>query len=211
MIVVADFELDVQSYCRQFAEIAFPRPDNCPNCGQLGKLIGHGSYPRHPCDHERPLLIRVKRFLCHACHRTVSLLPSFCLPYRHYLAKTIQSVLDLRNQGSSWKTIRQRFFPADLPSPTTCREWVAAFAKASPVYLEHLLRQLASWQLAPGRLELAVAAISAQSGAPRQLLAAVPHLVTWLQECGIGSTLGTARWLPTLCCWGYVVKLGRVV
>lgn len=212
VIIIAEFALDVQSYAREFSQIVFPRPDNCPNCGQAGELVGHGSYRRRPCDPEHTFLIRVKRFLCNACHRTISLLPSFCLPHRHYLAETIQSVLLLRIQaGSSWNAIRRRFHPYDLPSLTTCREWVATFAKASPLYVEHLLRQLANWQLAPGRLELAVADISAQLSAPRQLLAAVPHLAAWLEEHRVGLLQSTARWLPTLARWGHAAKLGRVV
>ena len=211
VIIVADFGLDVRSYCREFSKIVFPRPDNCPKCGQANQFVGHGSYPRHPYDPEHSFLIHVKRFLCNACHGTVSLLPSFCLPHRHYLAKTIQSVLVLRNQGSSWAAIRQRFLPADVPSLTTCREWVAAFAKASPLYLEYLLRQLASWQLAPGRLELAVADISAESSAPRQLVAAIPHLAAWLEKYRIGLTERAVGWLPALARWGHAAKLGRVV
>lgn len=212
MVIFAELGSDVESYVHQFSKIVFHRPDTCPNCGQPDKLIGHGSYPRHPCDSEHTFLIRVKRFLCNACRHTVSLLPSFCLPYRHYLAQTIEVVIVLRNQAvSSWNAIRQRFRPTDLPSLTTCREWVAAFAKASPLYLDHLLRQLANWQLAPGRLELAVAAISAQSSAPRQLLAAVPHLLAWLEQCGMGLPQKSTGLLPTLARWGHGAKLGRMV
>lgn len=213
MVIVAEFGLDVQSYARQFFEIVFSRPDNCPNCGQLNKLVGHGSYPRHPCDPERtPFIIRVKRFFCLVCHRTVSILPSFCLPHRHYLAATIQIVLDLRyRSSSSWRNICQRFHPNELPSRTTCREWVDAFAGRSSLYLAHLQHQLASWQLAPGRLELALDDIAAQPSAPHQLLAAVPHLVAWLKERGICPSAEPAKWLPTLARWGHAAKLGRLI
>jgi hypothetical protein len=213
MFIVAEFGLDVQSYARQFAEIVFPKPDNCPNCGQRNQLVGHGSYPRHPCNPERtPFLIRVKRFFCLVCHRTVSILPSFCLPHRHYLAATIQSVLDLRHRStSSWKDVRQRFYPSDLPSLTTCREWADVFAKRSLLYLAHLQRQLATWQLVSGRLELALDDIADQPSAPRQLLAAVPHLVAWLEKSGISEIHRSDGWLATLARWGHGAKLGRMV
>jgi hypothetical protein len=213
MVIVADLGSDVQMYARQFSEIVFPRPENCPNCGQPGELVGHGSYPRHPCNPERTrLIIRVKRFFCLVCHRTVSILPSFCLPHRHYLAATIQIVLDLRyRSASSWQNIRQRFHPNDLPSQTTCREWVAAFGRRSPLYLAHLQRQLASWQLAPGRIEMALDDIAAQPSVPCQLLAAVPHLAAWLKERGIGPVNEPTKWLPTLVRWGYGASIGRLV
>lgn len=213
MVIVADFDLDVQMYARQFSTIVFPRPDNCPNCGKANKLVGHGSYQRHPCSHEpAPPLIRVKRFFCVVCHRTTSILPCFCLPHRHYLAATIQIVLDLRHRSAfSWQNIRQRFHPNDLPSLTTCREWVTAFAERSPLYLAHLQHQLAKWQLAPGRLELAVDDIAAQPSVPRQLLAAVPHLVAWLKERGIRPLAEPDKWLPTLARWGHGAKAGRLV
>src|SRR3990170_1617307 len=106
MIILAAFGPDVQLYQRQFGQLVFPRPKTCPRCDAADHLIGHGSYPRSVCDHNEALAIRVKRFLCTMCRHTISLLPSFCVPYRHYLAGVIQRVLDLRFQKQpSWATL----------------------------------------------------------------------------------------------------------
>lgn len=113
--------------------------------------------------------------------------------------------------GSSWKTIRSRFSPSELPSLVTCREWTTAFANASAIYLEHLLRQLANWQLAPGRLELAVDDISTKPSPAGQLLAAVPHLLAWLHGHGVQAPTGGIDWLATLSRWGHAAKFGRLV
>jgi hypothetical protein len=139
-------------------------------------------------------------------------LPSFCLPQRHYGASTVQAVLDWRFEASeSWRRVRQHLLPTDLPTVTTCREWVKAFTDASGRYLGHLLRQLSQWQLAPGKLELLVADIAGFSHPPRQLVAAVPHLVAWLREQGLQVAEGHRRWLCTLSWWGNAAKVGRVV
>lgn len=221
MIILADFRSDVQRYQREFDQHAFPRPQTCPECA-ANHLIGHGSYPRHVCDHHQAFAIRVKRLLCTACRRTISLLPSFCLPYRHYLAAVIQRVLDLRfQQNASWSTIRRHFAPAELPALSTCRAWVKAFALIAERALATLLRQLATWQQQLAKLELLIAELGALPAGPerarakpvacRQLLAAVPHLVAWLQDKGLSLPQAGSRWLSTLTRWGQAMNLGRLV
>lgn len=212
VVIVVDFGLDVHAYRRQFAQLPVVVPKTCPHCNATGCLSGHGSYPRHVCDRTEAVPIRVKRLCCHLCHRTVSLLPSFCLSYRHYGTDTIQTVLSLRVAGAaSWRVIGQCLLPSELPTRTTCREWVKAFSAASPHYLSHLLRQLALWQLAPGKLELVLAEVGAAPTKPQQLVRAVPHLVAWLHEQGWRLVEGSQRWLSTLWQWGSGAKLGRLV
>jgi hypothetical protein len=212
VVIVAEFGPDVQHYARQFAHLTFPRPRNCPHCEVLDRLIGHGSYSRNAVDPLQAIPIRVKRFLCAACRKTVSILPTFCLPWRHYQTATIQTVLDLRFavQGS-WSAMRRRFLPSDLPTQTTCREWVATLAQHSAPYLQQLLRHLARWQLAPGKIEIAVEDLAGVADAPRQLLAAVPHLVAFLRDSGLNLTESGSRWLATLWQWGHSQKLGRLI
>ncbi|MBI4333544.1 MAG: hypothetical protein HY673_19955 [Chloroflexi bacterium] len=212
MVIVADFGSDVQTYCSEFPKLIFSKPKTCPNCAAARKLIGHGSYARHVCDHQQVFSIRVKRLFCTTCRRTISLLPSFCLSYRHYLTLVIQSVLSLRIQhNSSWNTIRQGFLPSDLPALSTCREWMSAFSQASGKYLQELLQQMSAWQLAPGKLELLIAELSVFSSQAQQLVAAVPHLVVWLRDSGLNLPNGSAKWLRTLWQWGHGAKLGRLV
>ena len=75
---------------------SFPFPDLtsalCPNC-RAGTLEKHGFYKRYliePCF-EGEIIIR--RFCCHSCYRTVSLLPSFCHPKRSYSLLAVFGVL----------------------------------------------------------------------------------------------------------------------
>ena len=154
----------------------------------------------------------MKRLLCTICRHTVSLLPSFCLPYRRYRTAVIQRVLDLRyRQQASWAAIRQRFIPSELPVLSTCRAWVSAFARFAEHALATVLKQLALWQWQPGKLELVLAELAVLVKGPAQLIAAVPYLVTWLREGGFAVPEGVGRWLATLTRWGLVAKLGRLI
>ncbi len=212
MVIVADFGSDVQRYQSEFSHLCFPAPRSCPHCAAAKDLVGHGSYRRPACDENQFFVIRVKRFLCSLCRHTVSLLPSFCLPHRRYLASTIQTVLSLRFETqSSWQAIGQRFLPSEVPALSSCREWTGNFARASELYLHALLYQLATWQLAPGKLELALADIAGFPQGPCQLVAVVPHLVAWLGDQGLKIGEAGQKWLPTLWQWGHGFKLGRLV
>lgn len=212
MIIVVNLSDDVQRYAEEFAELLFPRPASCPQCGAPGKLVGHGSYPRAVTTPTDAVAIRVKRLLCTACRHTLALLPSFCLPFRHYQTATIQTVLTWRVDGqTSWSAIERRLTPADLPTRTTCREWVAAFRRASARYLPHLLQQLATWTVRSVSLEGVVAELATVPSGPAQLIAAVPHLVAWLAEVGVRVMEGRRGWLATLGQWGNGAKLGRLV
>ncbi|MBN1459833.1 MAG: hypothetical protein JXA57_09855 [Armatimonadetes bacterium] len=74
------------------------RPSRCPHCGHPAWLeevlwiVGHGSYPRTvfvPWKRR----IRVRRFRCKSCGKTMSVLAHWILPYRRYCATVILSCL----------------------------------------------------------------------------------------------------------------------
>ena len=212
MVIVVDYGEDVQHYAEAFGDLRFPRPSACPQCATPGHFVGHGSYGRTVTDPTQTVAIRVKRLLCTVCRHTVALLPTFCLPFRHYQTATIQTVLTLRTAGlASWRALARRFAPADLPSRTTCREWVAAFCHASARYLPHLIQTLARGTVRSVALEVAVADLARVPSAAEQLIAAVPHLVAWLREVGVVVAEGSRSWLGTLGQWGNGAKLGRLV
>src|SRR5208282_4490247 len=54
---------------------------HCPQCQAKHPLTAHGFYTRTLIDTTFDGVIRVRRYLCQACRRTVSLLPEFTLPY----------------------------------------------------------------------------------------------------------------------------------
>lgn len=71
----------IQQYLDEIKDPDRYRPKSCPLCHSPHPLYGHGFYSRTLEDMGFADSIRVRRYLCPFCHRTVSLLPQFALPY----------------------------------------------------------------------------------------------------------------------------------
>ena len=81
MQILHPFAGSVQQYNEQLSNPDAHRPSHCPQCQTKRPLSAHGFYTRTLIDTAFDGVIRVRRYLCHACRRTVSLLPEFILPY----------------------------------------------------------------------------------------------------------------------------------
>jgi len=81
MQILHPFTGSVQQYLGQLDDRESPRPRHCPQCQAKRPLTAHGFYLRTIIDVAFDGEIRVRRYLCEACRRTVSLLPEFALPY----------------------------------------------------------------------------------------------------------------------------------
>jgi transposase-like protein len=81
MQILHPFAGSVQQYAEQLADPDCYRPGYCPQCQTKHPLTAHGFYTRTLIDTVYDGVIRVRRYLCQACQRTVSLLPEFVLPY----------------------------------------------------------------------------------------------------------------------------------
>ena len=81
MQILHPFAGSVQQYNEQLSNPDAHRPSHCPQCQTKRPLSAHGFYKRTLIDTAFDGVIRVRRYLCHACRRTVSLLPEFILPY----------------------------------------------------------------------------------------------------------------------------------
>jgi hypothetical protein len=82
MQILHPFAGSVQQYLDQLDDdLESPRPRHCPQCPAKQPLTAHGFYIRTIIDVAFDGEIRVRRYLCEACRRTVSLLPEFALPY----------------------------------------------------------------------------------------------------------------------------------
>lgn len=96
MQILHPFTGSAQQYA---AEIATPdryRPDHCPQCQTPHSLIAHGFYSRTLVDVGFDDSIRVRRYLCRSCKRTVSLLPEFALPYLRFSVSILSLFLVAR-------------------------------------------------------------------------------------------------------------------
>ena len=81
MQILHPFTGSVQQYTEQLTNPDCYRPGHCPQCHTKHPLTAHGFYMRTLIDAAFDGVIRVRRYLCQACQRTVSLLPEFVLPY----------------------------------------------------------------------------------------------------------------------------------
>jgi transposase-like protein len=81
MQILHPFAGSVQQYTEQLADPDSYRPGHCPQCQAKHPLTAHGFYTRTLIDTAFDGVIRVRRYLCQTCQRTVSLLPEFSLPY----------------------------------------------------------------------------------------------------------------------------------
>ena len=86
----------IQQYLQEISDPGRYRPEGCPQCQARCPLIAHGFYCRSLVDIAFDGVIRVRRYLCRLCKRTVSLLPEFALPYLRFSLSIISLFLVTR-------------------------------------------------------------------------------------------------------------------
>ncbi len=212
MVIVVEFGLEVQAYGERFDRLEFPRPTVCPGCQVEGRLIGHGGYWRHPLDPTRRFRIKIKRWFCCGCRRTLSLLPSFLLRFRWYLLAVIQTVVVARfEQHRSWGQLTAECSVAGAPSPRTVRRWCRAFATQAPAWLAAVQTTLAEHDPAAPVLDpLGPAAGAVES--PHALLQAALHLLAWAKTRWAElAGHGPGDRLRFLWHWGHGRGLARLI
>ena len=97
-------------------------PRQCPSCGQFA-IIGHGRRIRQAHDHIHDS-IRVRRGLCNHCHRTLTVLPAWCVPSSCYSLPARQQACDRLAAGNPLEqAVPHCRHPDRLPDPSTLRRW----------------------------------------------------------------------------------------
>jgi hypothetical protein len=89
MQILHPFRGSIQQYEQELFNPDRYRPAHCPLCHGPDPLRGHGFYCRTLVDVNYDGSIRVRRYLCLLCRRTVSLLPEFVLPYLRFAVQVI--------------------------------------------------------------------------------------------------------------------------
>lgn len=129
MQILHPFRGSIQKYLQEIADPDRYRPDGCPLCQARCSLIAHGFYCRTLVDVAFDGVIRVRRYLCRLCKRTVSLLPEFALPYLRFSLAVISLFLAARLlQGQS---LREAAGAASQPHMPYQRGqfWIRRFQK----------------------------------------------------------------------------------
>jgi hypothetical protein len=212
MVIVTDFGCLVHEYVERCSGLVFPRPNECPHCRVVDTLIGHGFYERKALSQTAAYVLRIKRWYCNACQRTVSLLPSFLLRFRHYLLDVIQSVVVTRFEDeASWAQVSQRCAVEDAPSSRAIRRWCAAWAEHASTWLASVQRTLAEHDATSPLLD-PLGEAAGPRDAPRALLQAALHLLAWAKtQWSALVEYGLKDRFRFLWHWGAGRGLGRLV
>lgn len=206
MLIVFGYPESVKRYQAEYEYLEISRPEDCPLCQAVGQMIGHGSYRRKVRDRAAAYWIRVRRWLCKACGRTVSALPDVVMRRRWYVTGSIQEILWLRyGEKLSWEGIEKQI--EDTPHLRTMQRWSRAFEAKAATWLAWIARVLAEQDSRMAWLE--------QGGGHRggeRLLEGALHLLEWAK--GHWRELagyGLVDWLRFLWAWGWEQGLGRPV
>lgn len=93
MIVPFETEQSLEQYAELGKKNDFPEVERCPVCRGVVRLKRHGFYWRNAIEDEREYRILICRLKCPSCEKTVSLLPSFLLPYfQHTLRQVVTEI-----------------------------------------------------------------------------------------------------------------------
>ena len=180
MQILHPFAGSVQQYAEQLADPDRYRPDHCPQCQTKHPLTAHGFYIRTLIDTAFDGVIRVRRYLCQACQRTVSLLPEFVLPYLRSSLTVIALFLIARLLQA--QTLHGATQTAPPPMPYQRGQfWVRRF-RAQAAALCATLAALTQPAPAPGFVHRALAMLESIGwiAAHRFLFAGVRcHLLGW--------------------------------
>jgi len=126
------FSGSIQQYIEQISsceETNRCRPTSCPQCESKQALVCHGFYKRTVTDVDCDCVIRVRRFLCSACRRTVSLLPEFALPYLRFTIMVIGAFLKARLLfGQTMKGAAESAHQSVMPYQRG-QQWVRRFRR----------------------------------------------------------------------------------
>lgn len=188
--------ISIQQYMEQIDDPDSCRPSRCPQCETKETMTAHGFYSRTIVDEAFDGVVRIRRYLCRACLRTISLLPEWALPFMRFSIAVIA------------KTVKARV--------AENREWKVAAPGAPHQRGQHWVRRFT--QQAEG-LSLAMAALTAAIAVPSFVFKALGmlekagwmgahrflfrelrmHLLGWgpsLAPCGRRFTINAASSAP---------------
>lgn len=96
--------VSIQQYMEQVDDPESCRPARCPQCEAKEAMTAHGFYRRTIVDGAFDVVVRIRRFLCQPCRRTVSLLPEWALPFMRFSLRVIARTVKARlMEKRAWK------------------------------------------------------------------------------------------------------------
>ena len=132
MQILHPFSGSIHHYCERLNDSEDAdrhRPKHCLLCQTNKPLKAHGFYRRTVVDKGCDRIIRIRRYLCRICRRTISLLPGFVLPFVRF--SIFNLALFLKARLLEGKTIAASAAAADMAQMHYQRgqNWVRRFKK----------------------------------------------------------------------------------
>jgi hypothetical protein len=133
MQILHPFSGSIHRYSEEISDADRYRPDHCPQCEAKHPLTGHGFYCRTLVDAAFDGIIRIRRYLCRSCKRTVSLLPEFALPWLRFGVPVIALFLVARLlNGLTLINAARAAAQTSMPYQRG-QFWIRRFQKQAPV------------------------------------------------------------------------------
>jgi hypothetical protein len=141
MQIIHPFQGSLQEYNEQLRDPDRYRPRDCPQCETREPLEAHGFYTRSLVMEDFDGLLRIRRYLCEWCGRTISLLPEFVLPYIRFAVPIVGRFL--RARLTEGRTLLESAHLAGQPAMAYQRgqHWVRRFQEQAP----SLVLSLSGW------------------------------------------------------------------
>lgn len=132
MQILHPFAGSIQQYLEAISDPERYRPNHCLQCAAKQPLVSHGFYQRTLVADGFEGVIRVRRYLCRLCRRTVSLLPEFALPWLRFSITVISlflvaRLLQGRTLAAAALAAGQRAMPYQRG-----QFWIRRFRKQAP-------------------------------------------------------------------------------
>lgn len=91
-----DFGIDFKTYAKKGKNNDFPIIESCPMCHSRKRLHRHGFYWRYGVTDLLVERVPICRQLCTICNKTISILPSFFIPYFQHTVDIVLRLLEDR-------------------------------------------------------------------------------------------------------------------
>ena len=91
MQILRTLTIDPEQYVAEDYHLKIGPPSECPHCGEIDAFDSLGYYARNLSQSKpKTIYLKLRRFRCRPCRKTVSILPSFAQPYRLVQNATIE-------------------------------------------------------------------------------------------------------------------------
>lgn len=176
------------AYNKRKSEVKWMRPVGCPGCAYK-HIVAHDWYDRWAVSATRDVEVSIRRWKCKNCGQTISLLPSFLHPHRHYELAVMEGVLR-RTEG----------MPG--PSERSTKRWLRAHVMQ---YEQHWLKALMS---VLAQVEPLMCILDPHGPQVTHVAELGDMFARWFypKRCNTLSEMLRTTW-----CWGWNHGIGRLI